>query len=84
MTEPQKPSARKTNKADQKRIKALADRLKSQHPANDAEAPVRAASSSSSVSPSLPNFSNEELKEQTERAESILKQRLKKLSRNRK
>ena len=34
---------RKSTKSDQKRLRNLADRLKSQHPANDAEAPVRAA-----------------------------------------
>ena len=78
------PNKRKSNKSEQKRLRVLADRLKSQHADRDAEAPVRAASHGNKVSPILPNFSNEELQEQTERAENILKTRLKKLSRNRK
>lgn len=75
---------RKSSKSDQKRLRNLADRLKSQHPANDMESPIRAASSINKVKPNLPSFSNEELQEQADKAENILKARLKKLSRNRK
>ena len=84
VAEPKTLNKRKSTKKDQKRLRNLADRLKSQHPANDTELPVRAASSNNKVKPTLPSFSNEELQEQAEKAENILKSRLKKLSRNRK